>query len=568
MSTSLNVHERVVGGIRKEREALSAYGVSEIIGLIESGNVARAVGHAFYFSSPDLLKEVSAQVADILQGRKEIADTRYIEYVAYAVSMAVGLDSAQIKWRLIDLLSKAEIARLAALYRNLVAGVKNGSVAVDDYLAVLAQEVYDRYVTEARSKEDAVAAKEKVLAGTLADYVDMMIKDVHNSNLYAYAMGLDSVIDTGTVWGNDFGAFLQFALWCGASFQTTNPPLVKMAWDLDPALWTKRVAAVYASLDLSAIDAGQMTDAEKKVAILTYSIVEYSCQFVRDLYLFSEGALGFVCYQVNPNHHGNTRKMVDEVSFVHAVMGQRLGSGFEPNISFKIPGTNAALLAAKAIGKMGISLTITLSFGVFQAMEFGKVFADSTAAVNSVVIMNGRLAFPVRDQLLAEHPDKKDYYVESAKWVGVDVTRHLYEGLYSGVESGGLGLDPKRVRIMNASLRIYGLEIPDVMEIWGSPSITIFPNVRHALDLKARDFDCDAVRRPIEESVRIANADSEIFRQSWYYDGDAKAYAPASQLVLANSEPEVITTWVPIAETLSQFLGSYASTRELIGFMS
>jgi hypothetical protein len=100
--------------------------------------------------------------------------------------------------------------------------------------------------------------------------------------------------------------------------------------------------------------------------------------------------------------------MVDEVSFVHAVMAQRLGNGYEPNISFKVPGTYAALLAAKAIGKMGISLTITLSFGVFQAMEFGKVFAVSTAAVNSVVIMNGRLAFPVRDQLLAEHPEMKD----------------------------------------------------------------------------------------------------------------------------------------------------------------
>jgi len=36
MSTSLNVHERVVGGIRKEREALSTYGVSEIIGLIDT----------------------------------------------------------------------------------------------------------------------------------------------------------------------------------------------------------------------------------------------------------------------------------------------------------------------------------------------------------------------------------------------------------------------------------------------------------------------------------------------------------------------------------------------------
>jgi len=567
MKSSLGVHERVVGGIRKEREALLLYGISEIVGLIESGKVARAVGHAFYFSTPELLDEVSEHVVNTLYIRKEISEDLFINYVTYGVLMAIGLESAQIKWRMAEMMSSDKIAQLASKYLSVVEKVSNEEPGVKKFLSVLAQEVHDRYMTEARTKEDAVTAKEKVLSGTLADYISMMVKEVHNSNLYKYAMGLESVLETETVWGNDFGAFLQFALWCGASFQTTNPPLIKAAWDLDPALWTKRVAAVYDSLDMSLIDAGQLTEDEKKVSILTYTIVEHSCQLVRDLYIFSEGALGFVCYQVNPNYHDNTEKMVNEISFVHTLMSQQLGNGYEPNISFKIPGTRAALQVAEIIGKKGISLTVTLSFGVFQAMAFGKVFTTSTAAVNSVVIMNGRLAFPVRDQLLAEYPDKKDYYVESAKWVGVDVTRHLYERLYSSVDTGGLGLDPKRMRIMNASLRIYGLEIPDVMEIWGSPSITIFPNVRHALDLKPRDFKCDLIRRPIDEAVREANADSEIFRQSWYHDGDAVVYVPACQLALDETDSDIITTWVPIAETLNQFLGSYASTKELIGFL-
>jgi transaldolase len=562
MGDVVQVHERVMQGIRKEREAVQAYAASDVISLIASGKVERAVGHAFQYSSAALLSEVATSVKEKVD---QAAEESFVSFVVY---MAVGLASAQVKWHVSHILSKDEIATLASRYHAMVSNVAADAPVSKKLLGLYAQEVHDRYVTEARSKDEAAAGKQQVLSGSLVAYVDMMIDQVKASSLYTHAMSLASPFETETVWGNDFGAFLRFALWCGASFQTTNPPLVKAAWDLDPGQWTERALAVYRQVKDAGIDAGLLTEDEQKVSILTYTVVEHSCQLMRDLYLASEGKLGFVCYQVNPNHHGDSQRMVDEINFVHAMMSLRLGNGYEPNISFKVPGTKAALEAAKVIGQQGISLTVTLSFSVYQALEFGRVFKSSKAAVNSVVIMNGRLAFPVRDQLVAENPEEKDHLLETAKWVGVDVTRHLYEKLYAEEQVGGLALDPKCMRILNASLRIYGNDIPDVIEIWGSPSITIFPNVRHALNAVSRTYDAQAVGKQVDLEVRRSNAKSEIFRQSWYVDGDAKEFAPRKQLVLAETDPVEITTWVPIAETLGQFLGSYASTKELIGFMN
>ena len=162
----------------------------------------------------------------------------------------------------------------------------------------------------------------------------------------------------------------------------------------------QKTKEIYQQVKEAKLDGGLLTEDEQKVALLTYAVVEHSCHLMRDLYLFSEGRLGFVCYQVNPNYHNDSQRMVDEIEFVHSVMQMRLKNGYEPNISFKVPGTKAALESAK-IWEPGISLTVTLSFSVFQAVAFARVFKESSA-VNSVVIMNGRLSFPVRDHLLEE----------------------------------------------------------------------------------------------------------------------------------------------------------------------
>ena len=561
---------RVISAIEQEKKVLSQFGVVDIVALIESGQVERAVGHVFHFSSVKLTQAVSLQVKIAIESELKATreDGSLLHYISYSLLMAVGLSSALIKWNVQKVFSSQEIDTLQSFYFALVAKIPTNNRVSKTLLEAYAEEVYHRYLTEARSKEEAAAGKAQILAGSLSDYVKMMIGEVHQSSLYAYEMHSEGdPLEAETVWGNDYGLFLQFALWCGASFQTTNPPLVKAAWDTYAQDWEKRTSALYKSLDFSKLKSGGMDADQKKVSVLSYTIVEKSCHLVRDMYLQCAGRLGFVCYQVNPNHQNNVDLMVDEIRFVHAMMAQRLGHGYEPNISFKIPGTLGGLKAAEIVGKDGISITVTLSFSVFQAVAFGKVLAKSTSAVSSVVIMNGRLAFPVRDDLVGMFPEDKETYLKSSELVGVDVTKHLYEKLYAPKGKGGLEIDPKRVRIMNASLRIYGDEIPDVLDVWGSPSITIFPNVRHALSIKKRDYSFDAVKHPVDAEVRNTNAKSEIFRQSWWVEGDDAKLAPQQKLSLHGSSPETIVTWGPIAATQAQFVGSYQSTKELIGFL-
>ncbi len=570
MNQSPAVNPRVISAIEHEKKVLSQYGTSDIMALIESGQVERAVGHAFHFSSVKLAQAVSLEVKSAMEAEllANKSDGLLLHYASYSILMSVGLSSALIKWNVQKVSSPQEIDVLQNFYATLVGTVPASNKVSKTLLEAYAEEVYHRYLTEARSKQEAAAGKAQVLAGSLSDYVKMMIGEIHQSSLYAYEMhSVGDPLEAETVWGNDYGLFLQFALWCGASFQTTNPPLVKAAWDTYAQEWTKRTSAVYKSLDFSKLKSGGLDADQKKVSILSYTIVEKSCHLIRDMYLQCEGRLGFVCYQVNPNHHNNVDLMVDEIRFVHSLMAQRLGNGYEPNISFKIPGTLGGLKAAEIVGKDGISITVTLSFSLFQAVEFGKVLAKSTSAVSSVVIMNGRLAFPVRDDLVEMFPKGKEIYLKSSELVGVDVTKHLYEKLYAPKAKGGLEIDSKRVRIMNASLRIYGDEIPDVLDVWGSPSITIFPNVRHALGIKKRNYSFDAVKHPVDADVRTTNAKSEIFRQSWWVEGDDAKLAPQQKLSLLDSSPEAIVTWGPIAATQAQFVGSYQSTKELIGFL-
>ena len=155
-------------------------------------------------------------------------------------------------------------------------------------------------------------------------------------------------------------------------------------------------------------------------------IVEKNCKMLRDIFLLTNGSTGYCCYQVNPINHQDTKKMLDEVLFVHAALQRRLGE--VPNVSFKLPGLPSSLKVAEALAEKGISVSITLEYGLFQAVEFAKIFKTSTALLNNLVIMNGRIAFPVRDELIQSGISVED---QSYRFTGVEITRRLYQILYS-----------------------------------------------------------------------------------------------------------------------------------------
>ncbi|MFA6682396.1 MAG: hypothetical protein WCS35_10225, partial [Sphaerochaeta sp.] len=254
------VNPRVLSAIEKEKKVVSLYGVSDIVALIESGQVERAVGHLFHFSSVELAQAVSLKVKGSIEAELQAKrDNVLMHYCSYSVLMAVGLSSALIKWHVQKVFSAQELDALQSLYASLVSTIPASHQVSKTLLEAYAEEVYHRYLTEARNKEEAEAGKAQVLAGSLSDYVKMMIGEVHQSSLYAYEMhNVGESLEAETVWGNDYGLFLQFALWCGASFQTTNPPLVKAAWDTYAQDWTKRTSELYSSLDFTTLPSGAM----------------------------------------------------------------------------------------------------------------------------------------------------------------------------------------------------------------------------------------------------------------------------------------------------------------------
>jgi hypothetical protein len=146
----------------------------------------------------------------------------------------------------------------------------------------------------------------------------------------------------------------------------------------------------------------------------------------------------------------------------------------------------------------------------------------------------------------------------------VEVTRHIYQKFYSPEEEGGLGLDREKIKILNASLRVYDEDIPDISEIWGTPLITIFPNVRRAYDFNKRSVSALSVTMQTDTKVMKELRESELFRQAWWVPQDDEAFRPDIELTLTEKDEEAVLKWLPIKQTLDQFITEYRNLRNVV----
>ena len=129
MNKGSAVNPRVVSAIEHEKKVLSQYRVGDIVALIESGQVERAVGHAFHFSSVRLAQEVSLQVKSSMEAYllANKNDDSLLPYASYSVCMSVGLSSALIKWNVQKVFSSQEIEALQNFYTALVGTIPASS---------------------------------------------------------------------------------------------------------------------------------------------------------------------------------------------------------------------------------------------------------------------------------------------------------------------------------------------------------------------------------------------------------------------------------------------------------
>jgi transaldolase len=332
--------------------------------------------------------------------------------------------------------------------------------------------------------------------------------------------------------------------------------LIKMAWDTNPPFWNDRVddliLSAYSKAELAGILSGPAEGLDGAIeainSLVTMAVVEENCRLLRGIFLATGGNEGYVSLQVNPKNHYDGDAMVREATTLYADLETRLGG--VPNVVFKLPATAGGLVAAGKLSKMGIGV----NFAVFQELGFGEVLNEGNALVMYLALMNGRMSYPARDDLKARGVEGG---VEAARWAGVEVARKSYHGLYDPKEKGGLGIDPARVKLLIASLRVYGDWLPDISELWGCPVITIFPNVRRTWDSHSRDFDGWTVLDETPAQDMETMLQGEVFRQAWWMPGDPEEWKPARPLSLDPKDADAVLAWPPVANTLGQFIELY-----------
>jgi hypothetical protein len=239
-------------------------------------------------------------------------------------------------------------------------------------------------------------------------------------------------------------------------------------------------------------------------------------------------------------------------------------------VVFKLPGTKAGLVACHALAERGIGVTVTVNFGMFQHLPFAEAIQQGQSVFSCVVEMNGRLAYPVRDELLAKldllaaHGIDEAKAREAAAWAGVAVLKRLYRLLNQK------GYDLGRVKPLVASLRIYrgdGYErLPsaflDITESIGASIISVFPNVRRSFDSQPEiELHPRQIKVPVSNDILEVLTHSEIFKQAYYLpdrdwipEGDDR-FRPHYELTMEDESGTA--TWAPVHNTFTEFCNSY-----------
>jgi transaldolase len=248
--------------------------------------------------------------------------------------------------------------------------------------------------------------------------------------------------------------------------------------------------------------------------------------------------------------------MIREALSTYSKLTERFRS--VPNVVFKLPATKAGLEAAKELTNRGIGVTITVSFGLFQALPFAENINNGQAIVSYLVVMNGRLANPVIDELKKIGED----FAQAGRWAGVAVSKRLYQKLYAPIDKGGQGYDSKKIRIIVASLRNYEGSFPDITELVGVPIITVFPNIRRDFDSEGVEINPMQIEKPVDDKILEKLFKSELFKQAYYATDDNDEMRPSSPFSL--NDEEKVLEYPPVRNTLGQFCEYRIKMREFV----
>jgi transaldolase len=560
MASPGSVQAQLRARVQAEREREESLSEGQLRELLRGDGLARARAALVYFTAPAALPaRLGAALDEVERSAATSSPARKVELLRWLAGLAIDLGSAATAWgRLRPLPPEARGAQSARAAAALEALARREPGAHGAFLTRLREEEAARARAEGIADPAATAAfVEEAVGASAGEHVARALRDVQGSALRAAADAFHEG-RIATVFGNDYAEFLPRVVWLGGAFATTNPVLVKLAWDIDPEHWNRQVDQVVRGGRSGAqgADAGAV---DALAADVTVGVVERNCRVLRPIFLATGGTHGYVSMQVDPTAHDDPARMAATARDLHGELERRLGG--VPNAVIKLPSTAAGLVAARELTAQGIGVTITLTFSLFQAVPFARVLSAGEALVSYIAVMNGRLAFPVRDELGRAGVAGG---AEAARWAGVEVARKACRLLYAPPGQGGVGADPDRVKVMIASLRIYGEWIPDLTELWGVPLVTIFPNVRRAYDLAPRPPPAPALSAATPPEALEVLLRSEIFRQAWWTEADGDRGRPARPLSLAPADAAAVAAWAPVGETLAQFIGTFDEMRTMV----
>jgi transaldolase len=353
----------------------------------------------------------------------------------------------------------------------------------------------DRHLSEVKKVvEHEVALNLELLARLGGEEVVKETKFVIESIMKSNMSKLSKDKDLNNFWGNDNATGLAEAMRKGAVFATTNPPILNAERKRDKRYWND----VKKKLKLNNCGA----DVKTLTSLMMSEIVLKNCLELRPIFEATGERLGFVCYQVDPNNIGDTKKMIDEAIFVYNYLEKRMG--VKPNISFKLPGTLASIEAARVLTGKGIGVTITLCFSTAQHSAFADVIEEGDAPASFVVMMSGRLDDPVELEL--EQMGVVDLHNIAIR-ASEAVIKKTYRDIYEGKKY-------KKSALLVASLR-GPWNIKAALTDGSSPVfISSFPDKTDEFDNVERKLISE-IKSDIPKEVIDELAKSSIFRHAY-----------------------------------------------------
>lgn len=552
MTIEESLRQRIAAEAEQRRQEAINSRPETWAGLVAAGYGQRVLEDILFFYPPAALPQRLQDLARGLRASYGVNGGNREPILAFLTDLTIALRSFLPNWHIHTALYpeqvRAQAEAMAALALDLA---REDPETTRSLLATRQAQAAARFHAEAAADPQAEAAR--LIGRSLADYLDNMSAAVASGYLRRLSQArVNGEIPTEL--GNDYAAHLDYAMYLGASFVTSNPVLIGLAWEANPARWDPVVDAIIA--------AHPQADAHTLARLVTMEVVLSNMRLLRPIFLLTGGRMGYVSLQVNPKEHNNAASMIADAEAIYADLTRKLEGGV-PNVVFKLPATQAGLAACRHLTGKGIGVNITVNFGLFQEIAFAQVIRQGHALVSYLTDMNGRLAFPVRDELLSKLPQLAALGIDEARcrcaaaWSGVAVIKRLHRLLSDD------GYDLTRIRPLVASLRWYDGPLyaalpspcPDVTEATGVAVITVFPNIRRNLDTTpGLPFVPDRVNQPVPEDMLRVLEHSEIFKQGYYLPGDV-THIPERPILL---EDEAATAaWPPVHNTLTEFGKAY-----------